>query len=131
MPLHREPPLWVKIFSFRYMRSLFHIEYFASLSEALYVVFNGGNSHQMHQRAEGQWCVECDTECGSIYHYELRDNCGALLREEALKHEVSWRTDAEVFDCWQDIPAEQPLYSSLFTECVFRRQAATVLVNNV
>lgn len=113
------------------MRSLFHIEYFASSSEVLYVVFSGGNSHQMHQRAEGQWCVECDTECGSIYHYELRDNCGALLRVEALKHEVSWRTDAEVFDCWQDIPAEQPLYSSLFTECVFRRQATSVLANNV
>lgn len=113
------------------MRSLFNIEYFASSSEALYVVFNGGNSHQMYQCAEGQWCVECDTECGSIYHYELRDNRGTLLREEAIKHKVSWGTDAEVFDCWQDIPAEQPLYSSLFTECVFRRQATTVLANNV
>lgn len=109
------------------MHLLFHIEYFAPFGATLHIVFNTGRSLPMMRCAEGQWSVECDAERGETYHYELHDGCDAVIRRESLCHTVDCCVDADIFDCWQDNPAEQPLYSSFFTKCVFRRDVASSL----
>ena len=109
------------------MHLLFHIEYFAPSEESLHIVFNTGHKLQMTRCAYGQWFVESDAEQGATYHYELHDLSDAVIRREPLCHTVECSVDAEIFDCWQDNPAEQPLYSSFFTKCVFRREAAAAL----
>ena len=109
------------------MHLLFHIEYFAPFGETLHIVFNTGSSLPMMRCAEGQWSVECDAERGETYHYELHDGCDAVIRRESLCHTVDCCVDADIFDCWQDNPAEQPLYSSFFTKCVFRRDVDSSL----
>lgn len=109
------------------MHLLFHIEYFAPFGETLHIVFNTGRSLPMMRCAEGQWSVECDAERGETYHYELHDGCDAVIRRESLCHTVDCCVDADIFDCWQDNPAEQPLYSSFFTKCVFRRDVVSSL----
>ena len=109
------------------MHLLFHIEYFAPSEESLHIVFNTGHKLQMTRCAYGQWFAECDAEQGATYHYELHDLSDAVIRREPLCHTVDCSVDAEIFDCWQDNPAEQPLYSSFFTKCVFRRETAAVI----
>ena len=109
------------------MHLLFHIEYFAPFGATLHIVFNTGRSLPMMRCAEGQWSVECDAERGETYHYELHDGCDAVIRRESLCHTVDCCVDADIFDCWQDNPAEQPLYSSFFTKCVFRRDVVSSL----
>ena len=111
------------------MHLLFHIEYFAPLEESLHIVFNTGRSLQMMRCAEGQWSVECDAKRGETYHYELHDGGDVVIRREPLCHTVDCSADAKIFDCWQDTPAEQPLYSSFFTKCVFRRDVAPIPEN--
>lgn len=109
------------------MHLLFHIEYFAPLEESLHIVFNSGRSLQMARCAEGHWSAECDAERGETYHYELHDGRNATIRRESLCHTVDCCVDTDIYDCWQDNPAEQPLYSSFFTKCVFRRDVASSL----
>ena len=104
------------------MRLLFHIEYFAPAEESLHIVFESEPSLPMLRCDGGEWEAEYDAECGERYHYELRNLRGEVIRREALSHEVACGV-TEIFDAWQDTPAEQPLYSSFFTDCVFARKS--------
>ena len=104
------------------MRLLFHIEYFAPAEESLHIVFESEPSLPMLRCDGGEWVAECDAECGETYHYELHNRQGEVIRREAFSHEVACGV-TEIFDAWQDTPAEQPLYSSFFTDCVFARKA--------
>jgi len=67
---------------------------------------------------------------GVEYTYLVKLSDGRVSRREWCGHTVP-RADAstarlDLFDAWCDRPAELPYLSTLFTDCVFRRDAATV-----
>ena len=104
------------------MKVTFHIEYFAGDDEQMYIVFGNAGSYAMARGAYGEWTLQADIEAGAVYHYELRGIDGSLRRsEEQGPHTVIAVEGSAIFDCWHDVPADKPFYSSFFTEGVFRR----------
>ena len=104
------------------MNVTFHIEYFAGDDELMYLVIGNGVEYVMSRGAYGEWTLSIDIEPGTSYHYELRGADGSLRRaEEQGPHTIEASTDCAVFDCWHDVPADKPFYSTLFTDGVFRR----------
>lgn len=101
----------------------FNIEYFTAAGEALYICFDGVGQFPMHACGNGVWSAQFNAECGTVYHYELRDTNGTTLRqEEYSNHIVDFDGDVEFFDRWQLIPDDKPFYSTLFTQGVFHRE---------
>lgn len=103
----------------------FCIEYFSSSAEQLHIVFSDGTSHAMHIGGNGLWSIGCKVKQSTTYHYELRNAQGEVIRKEQTAHTLA-RTQhkATIYDCWWDTPAEQPFYSSLFTDVVMQRKRA-------
>ena len=100
----------------------FCIEYFATDRQSIHIVFDDGASHAMNLGGNGLWSITCNVNPRATYHYELRDTDGLAIRKEQTTHTVaSLKQDTTIYDCWWDTPAEQPFYSSLFTDVVMRR----------
>ncbi len=108
------------------MKIIFHIEYYAGDDERLHLIL-GGVEHPMRREADGKWSFEADMAVDPaplVYRYELRAADGALLRGEwggPHRLDAAGAGRVEIFDCWSDMPAVAPLYSSFFTQGVFRR----------
>lgn len=104
------------------MNVIFHIEYFAGDDEQMYIVIDNVGEFAMARGAYGDWSLLLDVEAGTTYHYELRGTDGSLRRSEELGlHKVVGADKTTIFDCWHDVPADKPFYSTLFTDGVFRR----------
>ena len=104
------------------MNVIFHIEYFAGDDEQMYLVIGNDVEYAMSRGAYGEWTLSVDVEPGTSYCYELRGADGSLRRtEEQGPHTIDASNDCAVFDCWHDVPADKPFYSTLFTDGVFRR----------
>lgn len=102
------------------MRITFHIQYYTD--GALFIRLDKSAPRVMHQSERGQWHATLNVSPGDSYRYELRNAAGATLRQELRPHIVeSMPTEGEVFDRWYDRSDDEPFYSSLFTESVFRR----------
>ena len=105
------------------MEIRFCIEYFAAEQQSLHIVFGDGTSHPLQQGGNGQWSTICKVKRGATYHYELQDQAGKIVRKESHYREIKQlQHSATIYDCWWDTPAEQPFYSSFFTEGVMRRK---------
>ena len=101
----------------------FNIEYFTIPGESLHISFSDGRRVAMTCVGNGNWLVEADAELGVTYGYEVCSADGEVLRREEFgNHCVIADCDADIFDCWHDIPEHKPFYSTLFTEGVFRRE---------
>lgn len=110
------------------MQIIFHIEYYAPLSQSIVIGFDDGTSIQMQRLADGEWRAECDVKQGAEYRYLLQSAEGELLREEDGWHKVDFHRAASLYDNWQDKALEQPFRSSFFKDCVFRR--SDIVVSN-
>lgn len=104
------------------MNVRFCIEYFAQEGESLHIVFSK-KSYAMNLGGNGVWSIALELKTGATYHYELCNSKGETLRKEPSSHKISRLThDITVYDRWWDIPAEQPFYSSFFTDVVLHRR---------
>ncbi len=105
------------------MEIRFCIEYFATEQQSLHIRFNDGTSHALQQGGNGLWSTICKVNRGTAYHYELHDKNGKIVRKESHSRDIKpLQHPATIYDCWWDTPAEQPFYSSFFTEGVMRRK---------
>ena len=105
------------------MNIRFCIEYFAAECQTLHICFSNGTTLAMQAGGNGLWSVSSKVQSGVTYHYELRNDSSEIIRKEALSHTLPRITkSATIYDCWWDTPAEQPFYSSLFTDVVLRRK---------
>ena len=99
----------------------FQIEYGASDGQTLYLVC-GENGYPMRSSDNHNWSLEANLRSNVDYHYELRDSIGRTLRQEERGHDLKQASDdCTIYDRWYDTPINKPLYSSFFSECVFRR----------
>ena len=107
------------------MEIRFCIEYFADQQQCLHIVFNNDQCYAMNMGGNGQWSCCCEVKAGATYHYEVRDNNGTTIRKESAARTIPVKQgDVTIYDRWWDTPAEQPFYSSFFTECIFKRKAS-------
>ena len=106
------------------------IEYRTSWGEEL-VLCIGGKRYPLSYVAEGIWKGEIarfNPAKASEYTYEVvRD--GVTVRTEWKKHllvlpEGTKAKEVNVYDRWNDRPADAPFYSSAFTDAIFGRKAA-------
>ncbi|MBR4994720.1 MAG: 4-alpha-glucanotransferase [Alistipes sp.] len=100
----------------------FQIEYYTASDEVIAIAFADGRKIAMTPCANGVWVAECDAERGAEYEYVLQGTNGSTLRREEFSHSIECDTDAHIYDCWSDNPIERPYYSTLFQQCIFRRQ---------
>ena len=112
------------------MKLNLNIEYRTNWGEEI-VLCLGGKRYPMAYVAEGIWNGEVarfNPEKASEYTYEVvRD--GVTIRKEWKKHVLALPegTKAKVvniYDRWNDRPADSPFYSSAFTDAIFGRKAA-------
>ncbi|MBE6239151.1 MAG: 4-alpha-glucanotransferase [Bacteroidales bacterium] len=106
------------------------IEYRTNWGEEI-VLCLGGKRYPLSYVAEGIWTGEVarfNPEKASEYTYEvMRD--GVTIRKEWKKHILALPADTKVkvvniYDRWNDRPADSPFYSSAFTDAIFGRKAA-------
>ena len=111
------------------MKLNLNIEYRTNWGEEI-VLCLGGKRYPMAYVAEGIWNGEVarfNPEKASEYTYEVvRD--GVTIRKEWKKHVLALPegTKAKVvniYDRWNDRPADSPFYSSAFTDAIFGRKA--------
>ena len=112
------------------MKLNFSIEYRTSWGEEI-VLCLGGKRYLLSYVAEGIWQGEIarfKPAMASEYTYEVvRD--GMTVRTEWKKHLLVLPEDTKakvvnIYDRWNDRPADSPFYSSAFTNAIFGRKAA-------
>ena len=104
------------------MKIRFCIEYFTHGNESLHIVFEGGKSQPLHQGGNGLWSAICEVKPNATYHYEVRGSEGTVVRQEKHSRKIASATcSVTIYDRWWETPAEQPFYSSFFTEGALRR----------
>ena len=106
------------------------IEYRTNWGEEI-VLCLGGKRYPLSYVAEGIWRGEVarfNPEKASEYTYEVvRD--GVTVRKEWKKHILALPAETKakvvnIYDRWNDRPADSPFYSSAFTDAIFGRKAA-------
>ena len=106
------------------------IEYRTNWGEEI-VLCLGGKRYPLSYVAEGIWTGEVarfNPEKASEYTYEVvRD--GVTIRKEWKKHILVLPAETKakvvnIYDRWNDRPADSPFYSSAFTDAIFGRKAA-------
>ena len=103
------------------MKVTFRIEYFTT--DVLHIRFKRGAALAMHSAGNGQWHISLDLTAGGTYRYEVHSISGEILRAETQEHRFEPAgTNVEIFDRWFDSAGNEPFYSTLFTESVFRRE---------
>ena len=107
------------------MNVIFHLDYQTRFGEQIYLVTAAGERLPMQYTSFGHWMASTQIGGGESYHYECC-YAGGGARVEAQNHIVpkSKLSNIELFDAWWDVPAEQPFYSSLFSDVVFAHTAA-------
>ena len=104
------------------MRVTFRIQYYTD--NVLHIRPERGAARSMHRISEGEWQATLELSQGSTYRYEEHTLQGEIIRTESRPHLIeSSPSQVELFDQWYDSSDNEPFYSSLFTESVFRRPA--------
>ena len=104
------------------------IEYRTNWGEEI-VLCLGGKRHPLSYVAEGIWQGEIDRfnpEKAAEYSYEVVRG-GKTVRTEWKKHSLALPEGAQpkvvnIYDRWNDRPADSPFYSSAFTNAIFGRK---------
>ena len=124
------------------MKLNFNIDYRTSWGEWLYIVGTcpalGGGNEEAARRLEmdgvGRWTFEIDLpdDTGEFeYRYIVRHDNGYVRREWGAPHRFVPGIDIpgyEIYDHWSDQPVEKSYYSSVFTECMNRRDNRDLLL---
>lgn len=117
------------------MKLTFNIDYRTNWGESVYLIGDipelgdsqEGKAIKMTFDGESKWsCIVSlpDTTGGFTYRYVVKSDSGVLRREwGAARSFVALKkvTDYDIFDSWQDMPEDKPLYSSAFTHGIFSR----------
>ena len=102
------------------MRVTFRIQYYTD--NVLHIRPERGAARSMHRISEGEWQATLELSQGSTYRYEEHSPQGEIIRTESRPHLIeSSPSQVELFDRWYDSSDNEPFYSTLFTESVFRR----------
>ena len=112
------------------MKLNLNIEYRTTWGEEI-VLCLGGKRYPMAYVAEGIWQVEVarfNPAKVSDYAYEVVRE-GVTVRTEWKKHVLALPEDTKakvvnIYDKWNDRPADAPFYSSAFTDAIFGRKTA-------
>lgn len=118
------------------MKLTFYIDYRTNWGESVYITgenpaFGAGNidrAVKMRLVGESSWLaeVELPDEVKEFeYRYIVRHENGYVKNEWGRNHKFvkGQRVKAyEIFDRWSDQPADKPFYSTVFTDCVNRRE---------
>ena len=104
------------------MKVTFRIQYYTD--NVLHIRPERGAARSMHRISEGEWQATLELSQGSTYRYEEHTPQGEIIRTESRPHLIeSSPSQVELFDRWYNSSDNEPFYSSLFTESVFRRPA--------
>ena len=102
------------------MRVTFRIQYYTD--NVLHIRPERGAARSMHRISEGEWQATLELSQGCTYRYEEHTPQGDIIRTESRPHTLeSVPSQVELFDQWYDSSDNEPFYSTLFTESVFRR----------
>ena len=102
------------------MRATFRIQYYTD--NVLHIRIGRGAARTMLRMGDGEWQLSLELSEGDTYRYEVHTPQGEVVRTESRPHTMeSAPTTVEVFDRWYDSSDNEPFYSTLFTESVFRR----------
>ena len=116
------------------MKVTFHVDYRTIWGESLYIVGNhpalgaGDYENALKMDIEGsdRWhaTIELPDAIAEVdYRYFVRNEHGYVKNEWGHGNHLDIATGThkcEVFDRWQDQPADKPFYSSAFTDCICR-----------
>ena len=102
------------------MRVTFRIEYYTN--NVLHIRIGRGAARTMLRLGNGEWQITLDVSNGDTYLYEVHTPQGEVVRSESRPHTIeNAPSHVEIFDKWYDSSDNEPFYSTLFTESVFRR----------
>ena len=102
------------------MKVTFRIQYYTD--NVLHIRPERGAARSMHRISEGEWQATLELSQGRTYRYEEHSPQGEIIRTESRPHLIeSSPSQVELFDQWYDSSDNEPFYSTLFTESVFRR----------
>lgn len=117
------------------MKLNFNIDYHTNWGESIYIIGSipelGGGSEadaiKMSFVSNNQWSFSLvlpdDTDMFT-YCYIVKCDNGYVRREWGIAHQfhiIDGIREYNLCDKWQDMPDNKPLYSSAFTQCIFRR----------
>lgn len=116
------------------MRLTFHIDYYPGNGETLYMTFDNEASGEIREsllpmtlQGKENWHLTREIPADTrevTYSYVVRKSDGSERREWGKPHRVNIggeQVEMEVFDLWNDVPADRPYHSSAFTECFCHR----------
>ena len=117
------------------MRINFNIDYRTQWGESVYIygdipqLGSGDESRALKMELDGVglWSltVEAADDTESFdYHYIVRNDNGYVRREWGAPHRMQTGEGIpgyEIYDRWQDMPYDKPYYSSVFVNCINRR----------
>ena len=119
------------------MKLIFNINYRTNWGESVYITgahpaLGGGDyakALKMTLDGNEHWSAELSFDENSLdfdYRYIVRHDDGSLKEEWGHGNHFSANDSCgicRIYDRWQDQPFDKPLYSSAFTECIFRHKA--------
>ena len=110
------------------MRATFRIQYYTD--NVLHIRIGRGAARTMLHMGDGEWQLSLELSEGDTYRYEVHTPQGEIVRSESRPHTMeSAPTTVEIFDRWYDSSDNEPFYSTLFTESVFRRPAPSASIS--
>ncbi len=117
------------------MRINFNIDYRTQWGESVYIygdipqLGSGDESRALKMELDGVglWSLTVETADDTEsfdYRYLIRNDNGYVRREWGAPHRMHTGEDIsgyELYDRWQDMPYDKPYYSSVFVNCINRR----------
>lgn len=117
------------------MKLNFNIDYRTAWGESIYLTgsipaLGGGDESKavkLNLDRPGLWTLTLELPDGTQafeYNYLVRNDYDTLRREWGGPHRFRPGYDVqsyELYDSWQDQPADKPYYSAVFTDCINRR----------
>ena len=110
------------------MKTNLKLHYYTHEGSKLQIVPAEGKPMDMHNDGDGLWSAAIELHSDRPYRYAYRvvEGRKVLRQEWGEGHsltELSGVAAVEVLDHWCDQPQNKPLYSSMFSKCIFKRNA--------
>ena len=114
------------------MKANLKLHYYTHEGSKLQIVPAEGKPIDMRHEGEGLWSVNIELHSDRPYYYAYRvvEGRKVLRQEWGEGHsltEISGVAAVEVLDHWCDQPQNKPIYSSMFSKCIFKRNAEPLM----
>ena len=114
------------------MKTNLKLHYYTQEGAKLQIVPVEGKPMDMHNDGDGLWSIAIELHSDRPYRYAYRvvEGRKVLRQEWGEGHsltELSGVAAVEVLDHWCDEPQNKPLYSSMFSKSIFKRNVEVLM----